>query len=434
MGGTIRVESEVGKGSTFHFTARLGRERRTEPRALPRERLELSALKDLPVLVVDDHLTNRRILQEALSYWGMRPTVADGGLSALDAIDQARGQAISFRLVVLDAQMPDMDGFALAAKLRQHPDLPGATIMMLSSADQLGDAARCRELGIQRYLAKPVKQSELLDAILTILGSASPAVHSPVPAESQARPGARALRILLAEDNVVNQRMAIRLLEKAGHSVVLAGNGKEALEAVDREPFDVVLMDVQMPEMGGFEATAFIRARENGGRRVPIIALTAHAMKGDREACLEAGMDGYVAKPISPKLLFQEIEAFTTTVRPPAAAAPALDTEALLDRFDGDRTLLDEIAAIFLEDYPQRLAAIESAVQQRDPAALQAAAHSLKGSAGTFGAAPAVEAALRLELMGRQQDLTDVELAFAELKKLMTDLTGELTALTRGPR
>jgi signal transduction histidine kinase/DNA-binding response OmpR family regulator len=432
MGGTLRVESEVGKGSTFHFTARLGRERRSEPRTPPRERLELSALKDLPVLVVDDHLTNRRILQEVLSHWRMCPTVADGGLSALDAIDRAREAGISFRLVLLDAQMPDMDGFALAAKLRQHPDLPGATIMMLSSADQLGDAARCRELGIQRYLAKPVKQSELLDAILTILGSTSPAARSPVTGMSSARPGARPLRILLAEDNVVNQRMAIRLLEKAGHSVVLAGNGKEALQAVEREPFDVILMDVQMPEMGGFEAAAFIRARENGGPRVPIIALTAHAMKGDREACLEAGMDGYVPKPISPKVLFQEIEALTTPVHAPTAAAPALDPDALLDRFDGDRALRDEIATIFLEDYPRRLAAIQAAVEQRDPAALQAAAHSLKGSAGTFGAALAVEAALKLELMGRQQDLTGVEPAFAELTKLMTELTGELAKLTTG--
>ena len=432
MGGTIRVESEVGTGSTFHFTARLGRERRSEPRTSPREQLKLSALKGLPALVVDDHLTNRRILQEVLSHWGLRPTVADGGLSALDAIDHARGAGISFRLVLLDAQMPDMDGFVLAAKLKQHPDLTGATIMMLSSADQLGDAARCRELGIQRYLTKPVKQSELLEAIRTILRPAiSSAVHTPAASAAHARSGSRLLRVLLAEDNVVNQRMAVRLLEKAGHSVVVAGNGKEALRAVDREPFDVILMDVQMPEMGGFEATAAIRARENGGSRVPIIALTAHAMKGDREACLAAGMDGYVAKPISSKALFAEIETLTTS-RPSAAAAPALDMEALLDRFDGDRALRVEIATIFLEDYPNRLAAVQAAVEQRDPAALRAAAHSLKGSAGNFGAELAVEAALRLELMGHSGDLTGVEPAFAELKKTMTQLTGELAALSAG--
>jgi signal transduction histidine kinase/CheY-like chemotaxis protein/HPt (histidine-containing phosphotransfer) domain-containing protein len=432
MGGTIRVESEVGKGSTFQFTARLGRERRSESRTPPWEQLKLSALKGLPVLVVDDHPTNRRILQEALGHWGMRPTVADGGLSALDAIDHARGAGISFRLVLLDAQMPDMDGFALAAKLKQHPDLTGATIMMLSSADQLGDAGRCRELGIQRYLTKPVKQSELLEAILTVLGSIRPVVRTGGVSNAQDGPGSRHLRILLAEDNVVNQRMAVRLLEKGGHSVVVVGNGKEALRAVDREPFDLILMDVQMPEMGGFEATAAIRALQNGAWRIPIIATTAHAMKGDREACLAAGMDGYVPKPISSKALFEAIETLATP-RPSAPAAPALDKETLIDRFDGDRALLDEIATIFLADYPNRLAAVQAAVEQRDSAALQAAAHSLKGSAGNFGAALAVEAALRLELMGHGGDLTGVGPAFAELKKTMTQLRGELAVLTGGP-
>jgi two-component system, sensor histidine kinase and response regulator len=226
--------------------------------------------------------------------------------------------------------------------------------------------------------------------------------------------------------------MAVRLLEKGGHSVVVAGNGREALLALDREPFDLILMDVQMPEMGGFEATAAIRALPNGASHIPIIATTAHAMKGDREACLAAGMDGYVSKPISSKALFEAIATFATP-RPSAPAAPALDKETLIDRFDGDRALLDEIATIFLADYPNRLAAVQAAVEQRDPAALREAAHSLKGSAGNFGAELAVGAALRLELMGHGGDLTGVEPAFAELKKTMTQLTGELAVLSAGP-
>jgi signal transduction histidine kinase/DNA-binding response OmpR family regulator len=312
MGGTMRVESEVGQGSTFHFTARLGRERRSESRTPPRKRLEVTALRDLPVLVVDDHPTNRRILEAVLTDWGMRPTVADGGQAALDAIDRARGAGISYRLVLLDAQMPDMDGFALAAKLKNHPDLVGTTIMMLSSADQIGEAARCKEVGIQRYLTKPVKQSELREAILKILGSARPQLGTGDVSDAQAGPDSGPLRILLAEDNIVNQRMAVRLLEKGGYTVVVAVNGKEALGALERESFDLILMDVQMPEMGGFEATAAIRALQNGLSRIPIIAMTAHAMKGDREACLAAGMDGYVSKPISPKVLFETIAEFAT--------------------------------------------------------------------------------------------------------------------------
>jgi CheY-like chemotaxis protein/HPt (histidine-containing phosphotransfer) domain-containing protein len=384
----------------------------------------------MPVLVVDDHATNRRILEKVLTHWEMRPTVADGGQSALDAIDQARGAGISYRLVLLDAQMPDMDGFALAAKLHHHPDLVGTTIMMLSSADQIGDAARCREVGIERYLTKPVRQSDLLEAILTVTGSARSVVGAGV-SDTQDSPGGRPLRILLAEDNVVNQRMAARLLEKGGHSVVVAANGKEALLALGRESFDLILMDVQMPEMGGFEATAAIRALPNGVSRIPIIATTAHAMKGDREACLAAGMDGYVSKPISAKALFEAIAAFATP-RPAAPRAPVFDGDAMIAHFDGDRALLVEIATIFLVDYPARLAAVQGGVERRDPAALQAAAHSLRGSAVNFGAGPAGEAALRLEMMGRDGDLTGIEPAFVELKKLMTELTVNLATFTAG--
>jgi CheY-like chemotaxis protein len=429
MDGTVSVESEVGKGSTFHVTIRLRRDRRAEPRAASAEPADPAELKGLSVLVVDDHLTNRRILEDTLTRWGMRPTLADGGQSALDALERAREVGTTFRLVLLDARMPDLDGFTLAARIKQHPDLAGATIMMLSSADQLGDAARCRELGIHRYLTKPVKQSELLEAILTHLGSA-PSRGRPLAASpTRAEKGSRSLRILIAEDNAVNQRMILRTLERQGHSVVLAENGQRALGALEREAFDLILMDVQMPAMSGLEATAAIRERERFTEvHIPIVGLTAHAMAGDRERCLAAGMDGYVTKPISPKELFEQIEALTAG-REPAAAPRMLDTSALLDRCAGDRVLLGELATIFVGDCPARLEAVRVAVERRDAAALGSAAHALRGSAGYFGAREVIEAAQRLETMARGGDLTGVTEVWTELERAMARLTGELALL-----
>jgi signal transduction histidine kinase/CheY-like chemotaxis protein len=427
MGGTLSVESEVGKGSTFHFTIRLGRDRRSVPRAASPAPVDPAELKGLPVLVVDDHPTNRRILQETLTQWGMCPTLADGGRSALEAIERAHVEGPRFRLVLLDANMPDLDGFTLAARIRQHPDLAEATIMMLSSADQLGDAARCRELGIHRYLTKPVKQSELLEAILTQLGSVRSGGRPPAASAPRWREGSRALRILVAEDNAVNQRMILRTLEKRGHSVILAENGQRALEALERGGFDVILMDVQMPAMSGLEATAAIREQERlTGAHIPIVGLTAHAMAGDRARCLAAGMDGYVTKPIAPTELFEQIEALTRR-------EPALDTDALLDRCAGDRALLGELVTIFVGDCPARLEAVRVAVERRDAAALEAAAHALKGSAGYFGGRNVVEAAQRLEAMARANDWTGVPAVWADLERASTQLTGELSLLAPEP-
>jgi signal transduction histidine kinase/DNA-binding response OmpR family regulator len=329
MGGWIWVESEIGAGSTFHFTARFGIS--SQPWLGHQQRSALP-LRDLPVLIVDDNATNRRVLYEMLSHWQMRPTTADGGLAALTELQRAVALGSPFPLVLLDAQMPDMDGFTLAEHIKRTPELAGATIMMLSSADLPGDTARCRALGIVTYLTKPIKQSELLDAILTVMGCeaiAPPqttAVSAPVP-----DPAGR-LHILVVEDNVVNQRLAMRLLEKRGHRVVVRGNGREAVASVFDEPFDLVLMDIQMPEMDGFEATAAIRVQERmTGVRVPIIAMTAHAMKGDEERCLVAGMDGYVSKPLSPQKLFDEIDRLVAAAHVQRDPAPlAHDTAAAL--------------------------------------------------------------------------------------------------------
>jgi CheY-like chemotaxis protein len=266
--------------------------------------------------------------------------------------------------------------------------------MMLTSGGHYGDAQRCRDLGIRAYLNKPVKAAELFDAICRALDGAPSAAPAPAPAGSVAL-AAAPLAILLAEDNVVNQRVAVGLLSRRGHRVVVAGTGREAIEKFDREPFDVVLMDVQMPEMGGFEATAEIRRREAGsGRRTRIVAMTAHAMAGDRERCMAAGMDGYVAKPIVPAALFEGIE--RADEQHPLEPA-AFDHDELLSRLGGDEELLADVVKMFLEDCPKRLAAIRRAIDAADAPLVRAEAHALKGAAGNLSAGALSAAARAIE-------------------------------------
>jgi CheY-like chemotaxis protein len=269
-------------------------------------------LDGLPVLIVDDNETNRRILERTVANWRMRPHSVPGGAEALAAMDRAASAGAPYRLVLSDLNMPKMDGFGLYGRLQEHPQHRDAPVILLTSASRPGDAARCRELGIAAQLIKPVKQSLLLNAIMSALGGVVAAGRSPdaAVAVDQVAP-ARSLRILLAEDNPTNQKFAVRAIERAGHSVVVASNGREAVDALARDSYDVVLMDVHMPEMDGFDATRTIRERERGAdprRRTPIIAMTANAMKGDRERCLEVGMDGYVSKPVKRQTLFDEIE------------------------------------------------------------------------------------------------------------------------------
>ncbi len=309
MGGTLSVESEPGKGCTFFFTSKFALQPSvdagTHGTAIPEN------LRDLSVLVVDDNATNRSILQEFLSNWGMKSTTTDNGPSALDLIKKMKEEGKPFSLILLDVRMPGMDGFTVAERIKQDVNLSEVTIMMLSSATQAGDTARCRELGIRMYLIKPIRRSELLHAIQTALGFAcAPSgpgkdVHAPSQYKSQ-----RSLSILLVEDNPVNQKLSRCLLEKWGHTVVIAGNGKEAVDIFGKK-FDLILMDIQMPEMDGLQATQIIREREKAiGTHIPIIAMTAHAMKGDSDRCLEVGMDAYISKPIQVNELFNTIECF----------------------------------------------------------------------------------------------------------------------------
>jgi CheY-like chemotaxis protein len=332
---------------------------------------------------VDDNATNRRILQEMLTNWGLRPTVVEGGRQALAALEQARRAGNPFSLVLLDGMMPEMDGFTLAERIGQDAASLAPTLMMLSSANRRDDAARCRELGVAAYLTKPIRQSALLDAILTSVGSAAARTVCDVPDEGRSAidKHRRPLRLLLAEDNVVNQRLAVSLLEKRGHQVVVAGNGRGALAALDRDRFDAVLMDVQMPDMDGFEATATIRAREAAtGGHTPIIAMTAHSLKGDRERCLEAGMDAYVSKPLHPQQLFEALASVVPQVSnaegavstaTAADAAKTFNRAAALKRVDGDVELMKELVGLFLGECPQWLGEIREALSCRDATKLQ---------------------------------------------------------------
>jgi signal transduction histidine kinase/DNA-binding response OmpR family regulator len=435
MGGRIWVESGPGQGSVFHFTARLG-VGQEQQRQAPSTRQDLQGV---PVLIVDDNSTNRRILQEMLGSWGMQPTLVSGGAAALEVLRRAREAGEPFELVLLDACMPEMDGFELAERMRQDPALGHPIIMMLTSSGQLEDAARCRELEIEMYLTKPIRQSELLDAVLQLLNR--PQIEARPTSEPQApRTSARRLHVLLAEDNPVNQTLAVRLLHKKGHSVVVAANGKKALECLAQERFDLVLMDLQMPEMGGFEAVSLLRRRERaeGRRRMPVLALTAHAMKGDRERCLEAGMDGYVSKPVRAADLFAAIDAVLgcngsaeacEEAAEPVREAPVLDTAELLQSVEGDVELMREIVGVFLEESPRMLSRIRKALEDGDPEALTAGAHALKGAVGNLGASAAMNAAARLEELGRRRDLLSSSEAYTTLQIELDRLQPALVAL-----
>jgi PAS domain S-box-containing protein len=310
MGGTIWVESEVGRGSRFHFTTALS----VAPGVTTAVPAETHSLRGIRVLLVDDNATNLRILADTVSRWGMMAETATDGPSALNLLLAAQEAGDSFPLILTDAQMPDMDGFMLAEHVKQTPALAKAHIVMLTSSGQRGDAARCRKAGVAAYLTKPARQSEVQEAILRVMGQAS-RIQAPASPQLVTRHSLRQraalprLNVLLAEDNAVNQHLAQRLLEKQGHAVTIANNGQEVLDLFAIQTFDIVLMDVQMPQMDGFEATAAIREREaKTGQHIPIIAMTAHAMKGDEERCLRAGMDSYVAKPIQAQQLFRAID------------------------------------------------------------------------------------------------------------------------------
>ncbi len=440
MKGRVWLESEVGKGSAFHFTARFGLENVSRASLPPPEAGDLS---DLRVLVVDDSATTRRILEEMLARWQMKPVAVANAQAALEELEAASAAGNPFPLAVLDAHMPGTDGFDLAGRIKKSRRHRATGIVMLTSAGERKDAARCRRLGIPAYLTKPVRQSDLLDAMVrTVLPSSGrKPKQGRHPRESggakpASRKSGRHLNVLLAEDNALNRKLAVHLLKARGHRVSVAANGREALKALEFNSFDAVLLDVQMPVMGGLETAAAIRAQERvHGGHIPLIALTAHAMRGDREKCLEAGMDAYLSKPIRADELFKSLEELVTSRRQAAATPPAepeevaaFNREVLLARVGGSAKLLRELIEIFLADCPKMLKDVSKALARGDTASAMTATHTLRGSVGTFAAQAALKAAQKVEARARAGKLDSAREAFAELETEVNRLQRELAA------
>ncbi len=444
MGGSLKVESRLGVGSRFHFSVEFARATVGQPAVARHTPVDLNGLR---VLVVDDNSTNRLILSRMLTRWGMEPTEVTGGAMALAALRDATLHGEPFDMILMDVMMPGIDGFMTLERVRLDPAIDRPAILMLSSADAHTDISRARELGVAAYLVKPVIFGELYDAICDSLAASRPQRVLPdttvVDNTLSDEPLGR-LQILVAEDNPVNQLFARRTLERAGHDVTVVGNGAAAVEALAAMSFDVVLMDIQMPTLDGYQATAKIREQEREtGRHQPIIAMTAHAMKGDREHCLAMGMDEYVSKPIRSELLFQAIRIVlsrvpyrhaTSTLEYRSAPAPdQLPIEPAEDVQESpeDAAFRRELAEMFLEDYPHLMSKIRESIDARDGAELKLAAHTLKGSTGVFKDSTAYDAALQMELVGRDVAWERAEAAWATLSDEIDRLSAALTTLVK---
>jgi PAS domain S-box-containing protein len=433
MDGRLWLESQPGQGSRFHFVAQFGLHRDAEIVPSP-----AATLRDIRTLIVDDNATNRLILSEILAGWQMPASAADGALTALDVLRAAADDGRPFHLVITDGLMPGMDGFKFAQQIAHDERLRNAKVILLTSAGMPAS----RELPGTPFaarLSKPVKQSDLLDAIVTAFAGPIPKGRARrPPARRQKQAPARSMRVLVAEDNATNQKLIKALLNQRGHRVSMVGDGRQAVERATKQKFDIILMDVQMPEMSGFEATAAIRENESEtGRHTPILALTASAMAGDREACLAAGMDGYVSKPLRPDELFSTMDTLTAPVQPPQIPAkapvvhapPTVDLDALLAGFGGSRRLVDEVVDVFLEDAPVMLTRLRNAARAHDSAELASAAHAIKGSAGLFSQGSAYESAKRLEHLAKTGDLTKADAACADVEADVSQLMAELRHL-----
>ena len=431
MGGRVWAESLLGHGSTFHATARFG------IGAVAGEEPESVSLAGIRALIVDDDDINCRYFEKTLRRWRMKPILARDGATALKALRDVEPMN-PFRLVLLDANMPGMDGFEVADRIASMPEASGVTVIMLSSSGQSGDAVRCRELGVSAHLSKPISPSELLRNIVRVLSRPGEELQRLVAKDKVF--GSR--RVLVAEDNAVNRQLVVGILERRGHAVAVAHNGREAVAALELENIDLVLMDVQMPVMGGLEATRLIREREAAtGRHVPIVALTARAMKGDREMCLAAGMDDYLTKPIDRRDLLRLVESVRGPVhleQVPAETKPTVETTAgsfefgdFAERFGGDATLTSEVAALFVAESPAMLLRLKESIRRQSPEEIRLAAHALKGSVSTFTVIGAMETAGRIEEFARAGKVDEASALLGDIEPQIAQLVAALRAFMR---
>jgi CheY-like chemotaxis protein/nitrogen-specific signal transduction histidine kinase/HPt (histidine-containing phosphotransfer) domain-containing protein len=452
MGGRIGLVSEEGHGSEFWFTARFGKQAGKARNVTPP-----AQIRGVHILIVDDSPTNREILAAQLNAWGTRSEETSDGPGALIALARARDAGDPFAAVILDMQMPGMDGEDLARAIKTDPTLAQTILVLMTSIGNRGDARHMEELGFAAYLVKPARQSDLFDCLATVLAGASATQPvRPIVTRHAIREMRRgSLRILLAEDNITNQQVALGILRKLGLHADAVANGAEAVSALETIPYDLVLMDVQMPTMDGFEATLHIRDRQSTvlNHNVPIVAMTAHAMQGDRERCLEAGMNDYVTKPVSPQALSEALARWlpgdeaskpadapaqpeVTAAAPDHSAAgaetPTFDRVGLMARLMDDEDLARTVVDGFLQDVPKQIEALRSYLAEGDIAGAGRQAHTIKGASANVGGEGLRAAALDMEQTTQSGDiaaardrLPEIESSFARLEVAMQAFADE---------